>query len=270
MADDNTFNLKDGENPQPQAENTLNTGNGEAPAAEPVAPETPVAAEEPSQPAQPSEIKLDSLATSTPDAIPAEVAPEAPVAEQPAPEATPAEEAPAEQPESAPVEETTENPEDLDKKLEEQLEQVDTSQSTEADKSGQTKLYIMIAVIAFAVVAVGYAGYYFFFSGDSAEIEEETAVEDEIPTMSTPFGSDAEEEAEDLEELDNLVDSLENQLADSEETYEEAVLEEVSNDSIPALTGGNSDSEAEAEIETEVEAEMETDVATEEESLIAR
>ena len=264
MADDNTFNLKDGENPQPQAENTLNTGNGEAPAAEPVAPETPVAAEEPSQPAQPSEIKLDSLATSTPDAIPAEVAPEAPVAEQPAPEATPAEEAPAEQPapeatpaeeapaeqpESAPVEETTENPEDLDKKLEEQLEQVDTSQSTEADKSGQTKLYIMIAVIAFAVVAVGYAGYYFFFSGDSAEIEEETAVEDEIPTMSTPFGSDAEEEAEDLEELDNLVDSLENQLADSEETYEEAVLEEVSNDSIPALTGGNSDSEAEAEIE---------------------
>jgi len=295
MADDNTFDINAEQPATP--ENPLNTGNGEAPTGttpetpvespvetatpEPVVETTPPAVE--ASPEEPNEIKLDSLASSTPDAEPEVAAENQSTTPEPAPveEAVPTEEpviateepaqpteapeTPAAQAEEAPAEPLQEEAtaEDLDKKLEEQLENVDnTKNSKNTDKPGKAKFYILIAVIAFAVIAVGYAGYYLFLSGDSEE--DDVTTEEDLPELtnsfgeestppgvSSPFENEELEEIEELEELDNLVDSIENQIADSENTYEEAVLEETEDekDDVPGLTGeaetSNEDSEEE-------------------------
>ncbi len=221
-------------------ENPLNTGNGTPQPAEAApAPETPVAeapaTETPVAEAPATETPVaEAPTTETP--VAEAPAPETPVAETPAPE-TPVVEAPAteapvaetpapEAPVAAPISEATpqETSEDLDKKLEDQLDKTTAQEPTDQEPTDNKKKYLYIALAVVILVAGGYIVYKLFFSNTNTETPEPPAEYNALTPSEAP---------EDLQELEDVVNDLEEAYAPSDiEISDEAILEETTPEKI--------------------------------------
>jgi hypothetical protein len=221
---------------QAQTGNPLNTGGGiqpqtaATPAVIPTGAPTPQPSKE--QPAQPHEIK-----------------PEAPLQSPVAP-ITQAQQAP--QAPQAPQEK------DLDKKLEEELAKSETAQIEEPDKTGKTKKYLIIGLVAIALATGGYFAYAYIFSAPSTPeettseentlldggeiplgldaISPETENGEEEPTSdgmgmgaSSDESAETEPPSEEMKELEDVINELENLYTEDLELYDEAILEEIEN-----------------------------------------
>lgn len=134
-------------------------------------------------------------------------------------------------------------PENLEKKLEEQLSE--TSKGEGQDKAGNTKKYLIIGISILGLAVIAFVVYKFFLPETDTVIEENNLPAptnslipaDETPPVSdealpesdeTPPASDETPPSEGMKELKEVVDELEGTTTpETEEVFDEAVLEDV-------------------------------------------
>ncbi|MBI4234846.1 hypothetical protein HY604_00945 [Candidatus Peregrinibacteria bacterium] len=280
MPQDNTYNVNPNQNnlqPQTpsiseiaQANDPLNTGNGNveiveetqatAPMPAPEAAPVPEAAPMPNN--QPHEIEIQPL-THPQETVASEpvvqaqpeiqvaLQPEAPVTTQSEVSVTPQPEAPAApqvEPQMtpfAPAEATSGN----------QPQPTPQTPITETTpQESRVKSYIIASVTIVALSAVGFVGYKFLFPANDSDIDENTTetveltnslssesttIEEETTITETPEAGESAEIAEPvdkLEELDAVVSELKDIYSPEAEVSPEATLTEVSDKEAPAVS----------------------------------
>lgn len=165
------------------------------------------------------------------------------------PVATPAP-APATPETTQPHEVKIETTQEIDKKMEEELAKTETEQVEKPPAN--TKKYLIIGIVAIAILTGGYFAYSYFFttaeepstggiilSPDLLKELEQIKQDEAAPSIGSPFSetdTDADEATDKMKELEEIVDELENIYAPDTETYEEAVLEDPSDDAPPSLS----------------------------------
>ena len=244
MSEENTFNVDP--NPSqpessqtPMAANPLNTGNG-TPSEDPTSAIAPVQNLEAAAPTEPQEITVEASAE-TPAATPAEL----PTTPPPAAPAETAEESPATSPVETPTEAPAETPQ----------EPMPTT-PLPGEKESKTKMYLIAAGAVIGLIAVGFLVWKFFLSSPEPVPTDEAIIEltnslsnaETTPVETTSTETEAANENEKLEELEDIVTELEAIYSDDEEVFDEAVIEEMAT---PPTEENSAETEAEVETTTD-------------------